>query len=204
MPRRAGGYTPMETLSLTDRLAMDCSWQAHWYRHVSERARGKTVLDAGAGTGYGLAILRSVGIEASGFDVAKISPEVPESDLSNYADGSFDWVLAIDVIEHVEDDRGFLAELLRVARESVFLSTPNWNVSRAVNPYHAREYTPSELQALIADFGFTKPFGVPWLAGANDHCIWVSNAVLQIETREMFDPNEAWNNYGVLLKKVGV
>lgn len=184
----------MEGLPLAERLAIDKQWQAHWYRHVGQLAKGQSVLDVGAGTGYGMAILRAAKVSrVDGFDVAQISPEVPCAAILDYADGSYDIVTAIDVIEHVVEDAGLLGHLLRVARTGVFLSTPNWNVSKAANPYHVREYTPTELKELIAQFGFTRPLV--------DHRIWVSNHVLEVTTREFFDPDETWHNFGVLLQK---
>lgn len=187
MPLREGGYTPLQDLPLSERLASDNQWQAHWYRHVATLAKGKSVLDAGAGTGYGLVIMRAGGVlVASGFDVAAISPDVPQADIANYPDDSWDWVTAIDVIEHVEDDVGFLANLVRVSREGVFFSTPNWNVSRAQNHYHVREYTPLELATLLDGMRYR---------------IWVSNHVLEVTTREAFDPEETWHNFGIAIEK---
>jgi hypothetical protein len=60
----------------------------------------------------------------------------------------------MDVIEHVEDDVAFLRHLLRVAREAVFLATPNWDRFRATNKYHFREYTADELDALLKSMNF--------------------------------------------------
>jgi hypothetical protein len=65
-------------------------------------------------------------------------------------DGEADAVTAFDVIEHVAEDAEFLLHLVRVARRHVFLTTPNWHVSRAANPCHVREYTPAQLEALCA------------------------------------------------------
>lgn len=193
MPLRENGFIPMESLPLSERLAMDKQWQAHWYRHVGVIVTGRSILDVGAGTGYGLSIMDALGATVQGFDVADIAPTIPQGRIDRFDDGSFDYVSAIDVIEHVADDEGMLGHMLRVARKGVFISTPNWNVSKAVNPYHVREYTPIELKELIAKFGFTKPL--------IDHKIWVSNHVLEITTREEFDPNETWHNQAVLLLK---
>lgn len=202
MPLRAGGYTPMETLPLTERLAADRSWQAHWYRWVGAFARGRTVLDAGAGTGYGCDLLQAAGAAVVvGFDLVPISPRVRVAEITAFGDEAFDLVLAVDVIEHVANDWAFLHELLRVARWAVFLSTPNWNVSQAKNPYHVREYTPVELRDLLAEFGFVRPLGAQWHDGVNDHRIYVSNHELAITTREAFDPQETWHNQAVLLEK---
>jgi len=70
--------------------------------------------------------------------------------VEDYPDAAFDMVTAIDVIEHVEDDKGFLGHLLRIAKRYVFISTPNWFDSGCQNPYHVREYTPAEFRKLLA------------------------------------------------------
>lgn len=177
----------MEALPLAERLAMDRQWQAHWYRHVGGLAAGKSVLDVGAGTGYGLPILRAAGaVDVLGFDIVEIGPEVRQSNVDNYPDSSWDVVTAIDVIEHVEDDRTFLAHLLRISRTAAFISTPNWNVSKAANPYHVREYAPQELEELLEGL---------------DYRIWVSNHELVVTTRGRFDPAETWHNFGVWVGK---
>lgn len=192
----------METLPRKARIAEDGKFQTHWYQHAGALLRGMSILDAGAGIGYGLALLREAGAAVVvGFDVAPLLPNVAIASIEDYGDESFDAVVAMDVIEHVQDDRTFLTELLRVARTHVFFSTPNWNVSRAANVHHAREYTPVELQALLASFGFTKPLGAVWHDGVNDHRIYVSNHECVITTREAFDPDETWHNHGVLLEK---
>jgi SAM-dependent methyltransferase len=110
-----------------------------------------SVLDVGAGTGYGLEILAAAGAAPSfGIDPLPLREYISPIPVAACASKSYDVVVACDVIEHVEDDRAFLADLLRVARKFVFLSTPNWNYSRAKNEYHAREYTPWELLDLVA------------------------------------------------------
>jgi len=187
----------MEGLDLQERLAIDKQWQAHWYKHIVQVEPWQSILDVGAGTGYGLTILSANGIaRVDGFDVVEISQSVPCATISDFADSSYELVTAIDVIEHVVRDGWFLAHLLRIAKRGVFISTPNWNVSKAQNPHHVREYTPAELEELIATFGFTRPL--------IDHRIWVSNHECVVTTRESFDPDETWHNFGVLLLKEGV
>lgn len=183
----------MEHLPAQTRLGIDQEFQAHWYKHLSTLVEGKTVLDAGAGVGYGLDILRGTAAEVEGFDLVSVTAAVKVGKIESYPTGSWDWVTALDVIEHVEADEEFLLHMLRVAREGVFFSTPNWNVSKAVNQFHVREYTPVELRDLIARMGFTEPW--------QDHQIWVSNHELVITTRDEFNPEETWHNQAVALLK---
>jgi cyclopropane fatty-acyl-phospholipid synthase-like methyltransferase len=78
--------------------------------------------------------------------------------ISEVENKSFDVVLAIDVIEHVEHPLGFLSELARVARIGVFLTTPNWTASRNRWSYHLREYKPREFQELTKRIGHVTMF----------------------------------------------
>jgi SAM-dependent methyltransferase len=76
-----------------------------------------------------------------------------------YADGIFDLICAFDVIEHVDDDEGALAELSRVASPGAALIT-----SVPLHPEqwtgfddfvgHRRRYAPENLMAKFARHGF--------------------------------------------------
>ena len=75
-----------------------------------------------------------------------------------FADGTFDLVVACDVIEHVQDDRRVFGELTRVLKEdarlifSVPLYPARWTeFDDCVG--HARRYVPAELWELIAASG---------------------------------------------------
>lgn len=96
--------------------------------------------------------------------------------LSTVADGSFEMVLAIDILEHFERDAGrrFLTELRRVASRRVLVSTPKIWIEQTIpaNPLedHRSLWTDDEL----AEEGFTSvlPDGaswvVAWAAGRSD------------------------------------
>src|SRR5205807_540153 len=69
------------------------------------------------------------------------------------------------VIEHLWDQIGFLAECARVLRPSgtLLLTTPNRitfspGQDRPINPYHTRELNPDELAELLVGAGFAVEF----------------------------------------------
>ena len=135
--------------------------QLGWYAFAAGFARGKTVLDAGCGLGQGLDILIREARLVRGQDLdSRLAnrPDVFIGPLEDIPDQSFDLVTAIDVIEHVEDDAGFVVQLARIARETLFLTTPNWTISRCVWPYHIREYTPREFEELLSSVGDVQLF----------------------------------------------
>jgi SAM-dependent methyltransferase len=138
--------------------------QMGWYEYVNTHlAPGKSVLDVGCGSCEGLRLLVSKARMAVGIDLdprlAQPDLDVRIVDITQIPDKSFDVVVCIDVIEHIENDRVFLKHLMRVARETIFLSTPNYSLSRNMHPYHVREYTPREFDGLLEGVGHVKILG---------------------------------------------
>jgi SAM-dependent methyltransferase len=130
-------------------------------------ARGRRVLDAGCGIGYGAGILARAGAsEVVGVDIA---PEAVEAARAGAADGtrfetgdvrdlpfdddSFDAVVCFEVIEHVEEQARTLDELRRVLVDGgvLAISSPNPTVYVEGNPHHKRELSPSELEAMLGE-----------------------------------------------------
>lgn len=76
-----------------------------------------------------------------------------------FADASFDLVCALDVVEHVDDGDGAIAELARVARNGavLLLSAPlhadRWSIFDELVG-HKRRYEPGVLLAKLAARGF--------------------------------------------------
>jgi SAM-dependent methyltransferase len=88
---------------------------------------GPKVLDGGAGQGTMSSRLERLGFQVTSTDVSaavvdllreNVMGEVLEADLGElpFADATFDSAVLGEVLEHVEDDRGALAELARVLR----------------------------------------------------------------------------------------
>lgn len=116
-----------------------------------------------------------------------------------FADGAFDLVCALDIVEHVDDGDGALAELARVARPgaAVLISTPlhpaMWT---SFDDFvgHKRRYEPPSLLALLARSGLAversavfgmKPrssrlvdWGMWWLLNHRDKAMNTYNRVL--------------------------
>jgi ubiquinone/menaquinone biosynthesis C-methylase UbiE len=130
--------------------------QMGWYHYAANHlVRGKTVLDVGCGLAAGLDVISQFALEAKGQD---LDPRLKRHDIiigpiEDLPSNSFDVITCIDVIEHVEKDEEFVFQLGRIARETVFISTPNWTVSRCHWPYHVREYTPKQLRNMLSKIG---------------------------------------------------
>jgi SAM-dependent methyltransferase len=137
--------------------------QMGWYAFAADLARGQDVLDVGCGSGEGLRVLASHALRAVGIDLderlRRPDLNVEIASVTELPDKSFDVVVCLDVIEHVEDDRAFVAELCRVARKAVFVSTPNYAVTFNRHPFHIREYTPLAFARLFRTYGRLTLYG---------------------------------------------
>ncbi|NUN14666.1 MAG: class I SAM-dependent methyltransferase [Myxococcales bacterium] len=124
------------------------------------------LLDVGCGTGATLA-----GFESRNVDRFGIEPEAAAVEFCHrrgltgvtqgcaeslpFSDGLFDLVMALDVLEHLDDDRAGLAEITRVIRPGgfVLLTVPAhpflWS-EHDVALHHKRRYTYSTFAELIA------------------------------------------------------
>lgn len=114
------------------------TFQPDIYGHVLSylpQQAGARILDVGAGEGYfcKLAAERGYRVEACDLDSRLFKlPEIPfhQADLSQglpLPDASFDAVVSIEVLEHLENQARFMSEVLRVTRPggTVILTTPN-------------------------------------------------------------------------------
>jgi len=173
---------PKEMMRHTYAILYDVE-QTHWWHRgrrriiaafVEEICRNFTdrrprILDVGCGTGANLVMLSRFG-DAEGVD---ISPDALEfchqRGLDNvrlgsaeeipYADGSFDLVTALDVVEHLDDDLAGLREMRRVLKPDgrIFLFVPTfmflWGVQDDVSN-HRRRYRLSDLRRTVEQAGF--------------------------------------------------
>lgn len=77
---------------------------------------------------------------------------------------SVDYVLSLEVIEHVPDTTSYLTEVRRVLRPGgvLVITTPTRSVDgKLQDPYHCREYSASDLEALVRPwFSSVSVFGM--------------------------------------------
>lgn len=70
------------------------------------------------------------------------------------AAGSFDVVIASEIIEHLEDPRSLIEEAAQAVRPSgaLIVSTPVRLTDQPLDPFHVREYFPSDLEPLMQEY----------------------------------------------------
>ena len=164
----------MERLAYREMAELD---QKHWWyrarrevladliRREVEPPANARILEIGCGTGHNLAMLRQFGdIEAIELDDESralaqerlgrviMSARLPE--LEGIADGQYDLIAALDVIEHIDDDAAAVAAIsAKLKRGGRFLMTVPahqwmWSAHDVVN-HHKRRYSKSQLKRLI-------------------------------------------------------
>ncbi len=110
------------------------------FRHTSavELIEHGSVLDFACGDGLLLEMLKQKGIEATGLEISEnardaciqkgLSVELLPLDTPwPFPDNSFDYVVLLDVLEHVYNPTPILAEAKRVSKEYIIVSVPNFS-----------------------------------------------------------------------------
>jgi SAM-dependent methyltransferase len=159
----------VSTLPLTgERTVPGVASENYWFRrHVAayrwaRRLVRGTVVDAGAGEGYGAAFLarraRVIGVELDHASVAHAAGRYPRvaftrGDLCRLplADGSVDGIVALQVLEHLDCAGRFVDTCRRSLRPGgrLVVSTPNALTFPPGNPSHVHEYEASEVRRLF-------------------------------------------------------
>jgi len=136
-----------------------------------KHAQGSFILDLGCGVGDGTAFLsQQHGWHAVGVDIAPdavyfarhqhgtsgVSFAQMDVQRLGFANGCFDSIVSVEVIEHIPNPDGYLAEAARVLRKGglFMLTTPNRLRSsptpNSLWPEHLREFNPHELTELLS------------------------------------------------------
>ena len=127
------------------------------------------ILDFGCGTGGMLDELKIIGV-TYGCDTEDLAIEFcKQRGLENikklqgnrlpYNDNSFDIIVTMDVLEHIENDKNTINELNRILKNEgfIFVTVPAFMslwTTRDVRLHHFRRYTKKELQNKIREAGF--------------------------------------------------
>ena len=166
-----------ETLPFTgERFTPECVreiWYEHWHRYAFARllARGKRVLDAACGEGYGSALLADVAADVVGVDIdpatiahararyaqkPRLRFECADATELPFADRAFDVVVSFETLEHLAAQAALLRGFSRVLADDgvLVISSPDKHVYSELagfrNEFHVHELYRDELLALLA------------------------------------------------------
>ncbi|OKP87115.1 glycosyl transferase family 2 [Paenibacillus sp. P3E] len=144
------------------------------YELLQEFVKGKHVLDAACGEGYGSLLLSRNAASVQGLDISAESILNAQTkygrgnlkfvtgsiDLLPFEDKSFDIVVSFETLEHVDEDTQlrFLQEIRRVltTEGTLIISTPNKkfysDIPKYCNPFHVKELYKDEFVQLLSRF----------------------------------------------------
>jgi 2-polyprenyl-3-methyl-5-hydroxy-6-metoxy-1,4-benzoquinol methylase len=179
------GVPPLELTG--ERTLPDVPEENYWYRRhlavyewIAARVGGLRVIDMACGEGYGAAVLAGAAAQVIGVDA---NPEAHEHARLRYRMANLrferalietfaapcDAVVFLQTIEHVQDAGAVLDRFKTLVGPSgvVFVTTPNLltiappGAEKSDNPWHVREYRPSEFDDLCrAHFGRVEVYGL--------------------------------------------
>lgn len=164
----------MERVVYDQMAALD---EQHWWyvarrkvlteliRRQAQPPTGARLLEIGCGTGHNLQMLGQFGsVDALEVDetaralaekrLGKLIFSAPLPDLTDVPEGQYDLVAALDVVEHIEDDRAALQAIARLLKPGgkLVATVPAhqwmWSAHDVVN-HHQRRYSKSGFRKLI-------------------------------------------------------
>lgn len=196
-----------ERLSLADQTIL-ASYAEHIQRYefALPHCRGKRVLDAGCGTGYGAHFLAAngavsvVAVDISDAALAEARQHyqlpnlryekrnVEEFENAQELHGAFDVIINFENLEHVPHPERLVrgaAKILSPSGGKYVTSTPNGAISdrdehgKPMNQHHVEEYTLDQLQALVS----------PHFGQISIHGQWLTHSgkLRKLRARELFD-----------------
>ena len=190
------------------------------YLFAKRYLRGKVVLGAGCGVGYGLYEVRKVAKKIYGIDISRgsigyakkkypsknIHFEIGDVEKPRFKDNFFDVILSFEVIEHLSRQDVYLKEMKRVLKKKglFFVSTPNkiyYSKERQEkNPFHIKEFDLKEFREILS-----KQFKYVSIYSQNHNtAISISpqkqgTSTADIETREASRISPSMDNYFIAI-----
>jgi ubiquinone/menaquinone biosynthesis C-methylase UbiE len=147
------------------------------YREALKHVQGRRVLEIGCGEGIGASVLSE---EAASVIAIDYSDEALQAARAKYASGKIEFtkmevppidlpdasieaVVCFQMIEHLEQPGGLVAEIARVVKDNgvALIATVNKEEALSDNPYHLHEFSADELEELLkSHFESVEMYGV--------------------------------------------
>ena len=139
---------------------------------------GSKIFDFGCGSGYLVGELQKMGHDAHGMDFEKEAIDygtnsgiknltLGKGDKLEYANKNFDLLTAFDVLEHIENEKPVIEELVRILKPGgkMIISVPAyqwlWGVQDEVS-HHFRRYTAGSLLKIFKEFLELRPVRITY------------------------------------------
>ena len=134
---------------------------------VRQCADSYTALEIGCGDAALLARVARVGVEVTGVDSDETALVLARQlfardglrgefhdDLTAINGKRFDTIILAEVIEHLDDADGLLAQIVGLLSDGgrLVLTTPIRVLDRSLDPHHVHEFWPDELQTLLGKY----------------------------------------------------
>lgn len=132
-----------------------------WVVNGLKRRGCRTVIDIGCGLGYGTYLISKEGFRVKGidysYDAIKIARkrysfiEFEVADACCYQEGKYDAVVALEILEHLPNPKNALKNWRQMLNKKgfLFISTPNYTITKNRNPHHKKEFTLRELKGMF-------------------------------------------------------
>jgi SAM-dependent methyltransferase len=192
---------------------------------------GKSVLDVGCATGVYAEYLANSGYEVTGWDINKELIDLANQRkskasfknkdfLNNEIEKKYDTVLAMDVLEHVNEDIG-LKKLIKLTNKRIVLSMPRTTDKGLQELYllyghhldtsHLRTYTEEDIEIIASKYKL-KPVSIKASHALATEAlaleIWEGNLILRKINRRLLSwflkPKKYYTNLLVVLDKKGL
>ncbi|MGK7876196.1 MAG: class I SAM-dependent methyltransferase [Xenococcaceae cyanobacterium] len=137
------------------------------YQFALDYCKGKSVLDAACGVGYGSAELAQVAASVIGIDIDSeaisygqkrygchnLTLQVADVTKTGFADAQFEVICSFETIEHLPDIPAYLREMTRILEPggTYIVSTPQVPKTdhNPTNPYHTIEFSRIDFEVLL-------------------------------------------------------
>jgi SAM-dependent methyltransferase len=186
----------------TTHLVADGPVHLRQYRAYIEAKKyiSGNLLEIGCGEGRGIDVLKEHITSYTAIDKnisvqATIKKKYPNANFHNITippiapieDNTLDSIVSFQVIEHIKDDLVYLKEIYRILKPGgvALVSTPNIKKTLTRNPWHIREYTPSEFKNLISKV-FTN-FELKGIDGSDKFYKYYEKNKLSVQKFKKFD-----------------
>lgn len=142
-----------------------------WVKRILARHQDPKILDIGCGTGFNITYLHQLGCNrVDGLDISKDALAYCKSRRLNVLtnasaedlpiqDAAYDMILALDIVEHLRNDRQALSEVYRALKAGgtfvAFVPAYQflWSFQDEIS-HHQRRYTTTDLSSKIMQAGF--------------------------------------------------